>query len=181
MIEKVKKRNGRIEKFQRHKLLKSIHESLDWAGINDMELEDKLADKAMKSIHEKKIIDTEDIRNAVCLALKKNKHHEVCDFYSLVWLHAKPAKIRYVIKRHGDNERFSPEKLFKSVQKSFKHAHVKDGKRLQDAINDILAFINKKSGGKYIESYEIKEIVEYVLVKRNLGKVAKAYVMYKYM
>jgi len=181
MIERVKKRNGRIEKFSRQKILRSIRISLHMMGKESLKLEEKITDDVINRLKTKKSVDTEDIRKSVCSALRKNKHHDVCDFYSLVWLHAKPVKIRYVIKRHGGKEKFSPEKLFKSVQKSFNHAHVKDGKRLQDTVNHIFLLLNKKYSNKDIETTEIKDIVEYVLVKRKLDNVAKHYIMYRYM
>ncbi len=181
MVEKVKKRNGRIQKFDTKRLLKSIHVSLHKTGLDNVKLEERIADGVVKHIGHRKVADTEDIRSAVCYVLKKNKHHEACDFYSLVWLHAKPVKVKYVMKRHGRKEKFSPEKLFKSVQKSFNAAGVKDGKALQDSMQEILRILGKRYKGKYATSDEIKDIVEYALVKRNLNSAAKNYIMYRYM
>ena len=52
-------------------------------------------------LKKKKVVDTEDIRKTVCYALRKDKYHRVCDYYGLVWLHAKPVNIKGVIKRDG--------------------------------------------------------------------------------
>src|SRR3989338_8905858 len=142
-MEQVRKRSGRVEKFSRRKLLESLHAALHWAGISDMELEEKLTADVVYQL-KRKTVSREDIRSAVCASLKKEKHHQACDFYSLVWLHAKPVKIRSVIKRHGSRERFSPEKLFKSVQKAFKHSRMNDGKLLELVVRDALAMLGRK-------------------------------------
>ena len=176
MAERVKKRDGSVEKFDRKKLLKSIHVSMQ--RKNNPHLEEKITNDVMKQL-KKKTVSVENIRSAVCVVLRKNKHHEVCDFYSMVWLHAKPVKIRYVIKRNGKKEKFSPEKLFKSVQKSFKSAHEEGG--LEAVMKEVLERLNKHHKGKDVESSEIKDMVEYVLVKRKLLNVSKHYIVYRYM
>ncbi len=181
MIEKVKKRTGRIENFNRNKVLSSIHKSMQQAGIKNLNLEEKITNDVINKLKRKRVVSVEDIRKAVCHVLKKNKRHRVCDFYSLVWLHAKPVKIIYVIKRDGRKEKFSPEKLFKSVQKSFDRAYVKDGKTLGSVVKEALETLNKRYKDKYVASDEIKDIVEYVLLKRKLPEVAKQYVIYRYM
>ena len=181
MIQKVIKRNGKIEKFSRRKLLKSIHISMHRIGIDDKKLEEKITDGMIKHLQRKRIVDTEDIRSAVCFVLRKNKHHNVCDFYSLVWLHAKPVKIKNVIKRSGRKEKFSPEKLFKSVQKSFKSAHIHDGLLLESVTREIIYKIGKRYRSKEVETEDIRNFAEYVLIKRKLGNVAKHYIMHRYM
>ena len=183
MIEKVKKRNRRKEKFSRHKLLSSIHHAMHFAGIRSRKLEEKIAEDVIKrlSAGKRKTADTEDIRKAVCASLNKNRMHKVCDFYSLVWLHAKPTRIRSVIKRDGRKEKFSAMKLFKSVQKSCKHAGAKDGKLLQKIMQDVLKILAKRYKGKDVPVEAIKETAEYVMVKHKLPKVAKRYILYRYM
>ncbi len=181
MIERVRKRNGKVEKFNKHKLLHSIHHAMHMTGISDAALEEKVAKDVIIRLKKKKVVDTEDIRKTVCFALRKDKHHKVCNYYELVWLHVKPVKIKGVIKRDGRKEKFSPEKLFKSVQKTFKLAGMQDGLKLQKAMQDILAIIGKKYKGEYVSTENIKGIVEYVLVKRKLYDVAKRYIQYRYM
>lgn len=180
MIEKVKKRSGRTEKFSRHKLLKSVHAALHWARKGNAALEEKITAAVTKKL-KKKTADTEDIRKAVCSVLKKNRHHEVCDFYSLVWLHEKPAGIKAVIKRDGTREKFSPEKLFRSVQKGFKQSGARDGQVLQKVMHDILRILERRYRGKDVHAENIKEAVEFVLMKRRLSRVAKHYILYRYM
>lgn len=181
MAEKVKKRSGKREKFSRHKLLHSIHHAMHMAGISDIALEERIAGDVMNRLKKKKLVDTEDIRKTVCYALRKDNHHRVCDYYELVWLHAKPVRIKGVIKRDGRKEKFSPEKLFKSVQKTFKLAGTQDGLKLQKAMQDILSIIGKKYKNEYVSAENMKEIVGYVLVKRKLYGVARRYIQYRYM
>ncbi len=181
MAEKVKKRNGKREKFNKHKLLHSIHHAMHMAGISNATFEEKIASDVINRLKKKKVVDTEDIRKTVCYALRKDKHHKVCDYYELVWLHAKPVKIKGVIKRDGRNEKFSPEKLFKSVQKSFKQAGIQDGKALQKVMQDVLSALGKKYTNKHVPIENIKETVEFYLVRRRFPEVAKRYMLYRYM
>jgi transcriptional regulator NrdR family protein len=181
MIERIKKRNGKVEKFSRHKLLRSVQISLQSAGTDYAKIEEKIADTAIAKLGRKRTVDTEDIRDAVCYALKRHNRHEACDFYSLVWLHAKPVKIKYVLKRHGRKEKFSIEKLFRSVKKAFAGAHVKDGRVLQFVMKDVINLLNKQPTNKVMQTAEIRDLVEYVLVKRGLDNVARHYIMYRYM
>ncbi len=181
MIEKVKKRTGKVEKFSRNKLLRSIHMSMHRVGIDDRHLEEKIADGVIKHLKHRRIADTENVRSAVCSVLKQNRHHEVCDFYSLIWLHAKPVKIKNVIKRNGRREKFSPEKLFKSVQKSFKSAHVHDGLILESVTREIIYRLGKRYKSKDVAVEDIRDFVEYILIKRKLGNAAKHYIMHRYM
>ena len=181
MAEKVKKRSGKREKFSKHKLLHSIHHAMHMAGISDIALEERIAGDVINRLKKKKVVDTEDIRKTACYALRKDKYHRVCDYYGLVWLHAKPVNIKGVIKRDGRKEKFSPEKLFKSVQKTFKLAGMKDGLKLQKVMQDILSIIGKKYKGGYVSAENMKEIAEYVLVRRKLYGAAKRYIQYRYM
>ncbi len=176
---KIKKRNGTVEKFSRHKLLQSLHNSMRHANIHNSHLENEITDEVIRSL-KRKTVTSEDIRKAMCSALKRNNHHEICDYYSLVWLHAKPTKIRNVIKRNGQREKFSPEKLFKSVQKTFKNSHVRDDRKLELVAREILNALGKKYKNKNITTNEIMDIADYVLVKRKLNSIAKHYVMYRY-
>lgn len=180
-MEKVRKRKGKIEKFRKHKLWKSIHLSMRRTGVDNKQLEEKVTDDVVKHLKRKKTATSEDIRNAVCVVLKKNKHHEVCDFYSLVWLHAKPVKIKGVIKRSGRKEKFSPEKLFKSVQKSFSNAHVHDGRKLENVTCDILVRLNSRYKGKDVSVEDIRDFIELSLMKHKLDNVAKHYILHRYM
>ncbi len=178
---KVKKHSGKVEEFSRHKLLRSIHISMHRIGISDKRLEEKITDGVIKDLKRKKTVDTEHIRSAVCTVLRRNKHHEVCDFYALVWLHAKPVKIRSIIKRSGRKEKFSPEKLFKSVQKAFKQAHTHDGLLLESVTREIIYKLGRRYKNKDANATDIRDFVEYVLIKRKLGNVAKHYIMHRYM
>lgn len=181
MIQKVIKRNGRVEKFSRRKLLKSIHISMHRIGIDDKHLEEKITDGIVHHLRRKKIVDTEGIRSAVCTVLKRKKHHEVCDFYSLVWLHTKPVKIKNVIKRDGRKQKFSPEKLFKSIQKAFAHEHIHDGLLLESVTREAIYKLGKRYKSKDVTTQEVRDFVEYVLLRRKLTKVAKQYIIHRYM
>lgn len=180
MTEKVKKRNGRTEKFSRHKLLQSLHHALRMARRKDAALEERITEVVIRRLKHRKVINAEDIRKNVCTVLRKNRHHEICDYYELVWLHSRPVRIKAVIKRSGRKERFSPEKLFRSVLKSFKHAGVEDGLMLQKAVQDILKLLRNRYAGKEVHTEAIRELTELVLMRRKLPVVAKRYVLYRY-
>lgn len=178
---KIKHRDGKIESFSKQKLRKSIRLSFDRMGIKDSRAEEKITSDAVRHLPRKGVLDTEDVRNAVCRALKDTKHHNICDFYSLVWLHFRPVTIRYVIKLNGRREKFSVEKLLKSVQKSFAEAYMRNSRLLELVMRDVLEIIDKRHKNKNIDSAEIKAIVDYVLVKRKLPEVAKHYIVHRYM
>lgn len=108
------------------------------------------------------------------MALTKRIEHDHIKFARKTEL-----KIKYVVKRSGRKEKFSPEKLFKSVQKAFKSARVHDNRKLESVMQKILKQLSRKKGGS-IASDEIRDITEYVLLKKKLDKVAKHYIIYRY-
>ena len=182
MIEKVKKRNGKVEKFSHQKLINSIDLAMHISGRQNKDLSHKVAHDTTKILEgkRKQTVTSEDIRKSVCTALKKDKHHDVCEFFSLVWLHSKPTKIRHVVKRDGRKERFSSEKLFKSVQKSFRHSGINDQRELLKTTQQILETLRRQYANKEVHSENIKLATEYVLTKRA-PKAARHYVLYRYV
>lgn len=88
-------------------------------------------------------------------------------------------KIKYVVKRSGRREKFSAGKLFISVQKAFRNAYVHDNRKLESVMQDVLRQLSRRKK-RDIRSDEIKDITEYVLLRKKLNKVAKHYIIYRY-
>src|SRR3989304_4234825 len=125
MIKRVVKRDGSTQKFQ----LKKITHSLQRAMRRSKAKGD--AEAIAKEVYSKlrgPRVSSEQIRNAVNVVLEKNKMKKVYDSYSLMWLYRQPVKIKSIIKRHGGQERFNPEKLFKSIHKAMRAARIHNAK-----------------------------------------------------
>ncbi len=88
--------------------------------------------------------------------------------------------IKGVIKKNGRKEKFSTDKLLKSLQKSFSSAHSKDGAILEKVANEIVSTLNRKYSNKFVHTDEIKAVTEQVLIRRKLSSVAKHYKLHKY-
>ena len=89
-------------------------------------------------------------------------------------------RIKGVIKKTGRKEKFSHEKLFKSLQKSFNSAHAKDGVVLEKVVKETMSALNNKYSNKFVHTDEIKAVIERILVKKKLNSVAKHYKLHKY-
>ena len=181
-IKKIKKKDGTVEKFQFKKLNESISRACEQAKFKLCPPE-ALAKDVLKDLEKKnkRQIDVEDVRSAVCSVLKKNKMHNVCDTYLFVWLHSRKPKIKRVEKRDGSFQEFSPEKVFKSIQKSLRQSHIEDGNQAEKLTKEALSILDKKFSGKVVPVRDIKEVIEFVLVKNKLPGVAKKYILYRYM
>ncbi len=106
---------------------------------------------------------------------------DVIKAYNLVFLHIKGLKIKNVMKRDGRVVNFKMHNIFKSIRKAFSQAGVDDGKKCEDITKEVVNILNKKFAGKTVPVENIKETVEHVLVRRKLPKVARAYLLYRYM
>ena len=183
-IKKIKKRDGTIQKFEKKKLTKSIASACHQANFK-LCLPEVLADDIHKALEKKRkdLITVEDVRSTACSVFKKNDMTGVCDTYMFVWLHAKKSKIKKVEKRDGTIESFNSEKIFKSIQKSLHQSHIKDGKFAEKMTKETISILNKRFGKskKPVPVWDIKDVIEFVLVKNKLPGVAKKYILYRYM
>ena len=183
-IKKIKKRDGTIEKFDKKKLTKSIASACHQANFKLCPPE-VLADDILKELEKKKkdLITVEDVRSTACSVFKKNDMTGVCDTYMFVWLHSKKPKIQKVEKRDGAIEPFNSEKIFKSIQKSLHQSHIKDGKFAEKMTKEVIGILDKRFGKSKnsVPVWDIKDVIEFVLVKNKVPKVAKKYILYRYM
>ena len=183
-IKKIKKRDGTVEKFEFKKLTKSIRSACEQAKFKLCPPE-VLADEVNKALEKKRkdTIDAEDVRSTVCSVFKKNNMHGVCESYLFVWLHSKKPKIKKVEKRDGTIEGFNPEKIFKSIQKSLHQSHIKDGNFAEKMTKETISILDKRFGSKKkpVPVWDIKDVIEFVLVKNKMPSVAKKYILYRYM
>ena len=93
----------------------------------------------------------------------------------------KNIKIKYVLKRNGRKERFSSEKLFKSIQKSMKDTDGYDSKMCRKITVEIIRHLEKKYKGKVIDTFRIREAATYYLTKKKLKGIARFYILHRYL
>lgn len=181
-VQKVVKRTGRVEKFSLHKLEHSISLAMKQANAkgNSREIAYHVVTELQKK-QRKNAIDVDKIKNVTCSVLRKNGLHKACDYYMFVWLHSKPAKTKKVIKRDGRIVQFHPVRIFKSIQKSMKQAHVKNLLLAGKMTNEVIKIIDRKYKGKPVPVEFIRDTIEHILRKNKLHQAAKAYILYRYM
>lgn len=181
---RVRKRDGRLEKFSEKKLLHSIGRAFKIADVPDheraaaiyYEVIHKLAERG-----EKQVMTVDEIERAVKAVLHKHDLPKVVHGYELVFLRLKPTKIEKVRKRDGRIVDFDPERIFKSICKSFKQTRRTIDKRCESLTGEVIELLDKRYAGQTAPVEAIKETIEFVLVKNKLPDVAKAYSLHRYM
>ncbi len=183
-IEKVIKRDETIQNFKIKKLTTSIWRALRHSGIND---DGTLADSISKEVvfdltkKKKLAVSVNEIENSVLKALKKRKLEKTREAYFFEWLHLRQYKINRVEKRDGTIEKFSAEKLFKSINKALIHSGLDNPKISKKIMQDTLNLLEKRYKGKILPVENIKSTVEYVLVRHKLPESARFYMLHRYM
>lgn len=86
-----------------------------------------------------------------------------------------------VMKRDGTVEKFSSQKIFKSISKSLKETGYKNKKLAAKLTKHAVSLLTKRYKGEVVPVESIKETVEFVLVKNKLPQVAKRYALYRYV
>jgi transcriptional regulator NrdR family protein len=180
---KVRKRDGRTESFSFRKLHASIHQAFRRAGAADHDRASAISHEVRDSLlhKKKKVVAVDEIERTVESVLRRHKLRSVLEAYKLVFLHLHKMKIKTVRKRDGRRQDFDPEKVFKSVCKSFRQAGEPADKRCDKLTQQAVALLEKRYAGKVVPVEEIKETIEFVLVRSKLPKVARAYILYRYM
>jgi len=89
--------------------------------------------------------------------------------------------LKKVMKRDGRIERFDKTKIYNSIHKSLWHAHRRDEKLARKLAEEAVIILSKKYKNKTVPVEEIKEVVEFVLVKNKFPKVAEAYILYRFV
>ncbi len=178
----VRKKTHHVQKFDPYKIESSLFRTLKHVG-KESHLARKLTKEVCYEIsnHPKDMIEVDKIRKAIINVLKKNKLRDVIEAYDFVFLHIKNLGLKKVVKRDGRTEAFDPYKIFKSIRKSFTQADIQDGKRCEDITKEVVKILEKKYKGKSVPVENIKEDVEYVLVRHKLPQVAKFYILHRYM
>lgn len=179
----VVKHDSSIQKFKKAKIKLSISKAFHHVKKHNKELINKISDEILHHLSKLKVkkINVEKIRTTVLNVLRNHKLHDAYDHYELVFLHIKNIKIKKVIKRDGRIENFSPHKIFKSIRKSFSQVGIEDGKRCEELTKEIIKLLEKKHGKKPIPVENIKSDVENILMRYKLPKVARAYILHRYI
>lgn len=179
----VRKSDRLIERFDKEKLKKSIAKTLHHIGKHEEPRAAAITGEACFELGKsrKMVINVEDIRRVVMRVFKKRKMTQAARYYDFVFLHINGLKVKRVLKRDGRRERFFPFKIFKAIRKSLSQAGIEDGGKCEMLTKEVVSLINKKYANKVVPVENIKEDIEYILVKHKLPKVAKAYMLYRYM
>ncbi len=179
----VKKSDRLIERFDKEKLKKSIAKTLHHLGKHEETRVTAVTYEVCFELSKsrKRLISVEDIRRTVTRVFKKRKMTQAARYYDLVFLHMRGLKVKRALKRDGRRERFSPFKIFKAIRKSLSQAGIEDGKKCEMLTKEVVSLIDKKYASKIVPVENIKEDIEYVFVKHKLPKVARLYLLYRYM
>ena len=81
MVNTIRKRDGRIENFDKGKIVNAILKAMNHEFVNDISYADKIAD-TIENI-EKDVIDVEEIQNLVEIELMKSQYKNVAKAYIL--------------------------------------------------------------------------------------------------
>lgn len=81
MLENIRKRDGRIENFDKSKIVNAILKAMNHNFINDVKYANQIADTL--SAMERDVIDVEEIQNLVEVELMKSKYKQVAKDYIL--------------------------------------------------------------------------------------------------
>lgn len=186
-VEKVIKRHGMVEKFKPEKLTHSVRKAC-LLSREKVCPPGKIANEVIAHLHRKgkKAVTEEEILDTVGRVLKKNRMSKAYGYYTFAWLHENPSRIRKVQKRNGKMEPFSPVKIYKSIEKSFWHAHQAnpraiDFEKLKAYTREAISTLERRYPGKTVPVAGIRETVEYVLTRHKMSKQAKYYLMHRYM
>ena len=177
------KLDGTEERFRRNKIKNSLIRVLNHIGKHDRNIVNVLTDKVCHKLNKFKRIklNVDEIRVTIRKVLKEHKLNEAAQYYELVFLHIKNIKIKKVIKRTGRIEKFEPHKIFKSIRKSFIQIGLEDGKKCEKLTKEVIKLLEKKYKNKPVPVENIKDDIEYILIKNKLPQVAKSYILYRYM
>ena len=81
MVNTIRKRDGRIENFDKEKIVNAILKAMNHEFVNDISYAEKIAD-AIENL-EKDVIDVEEIQNLVEIELMKSQYKNVAKAYIL--------------------------------------------------------------------------------------------------
>ncbi|MBI5159333.1 adenosylcobalamin-dependent ribonucleoside-diphosphate reductase [Candidatus Micrarchaeota archaeon] len=87
--------------------------------------------------------------------------------------------IREIRKRDGRVAPFEPEKIGTAVGKAFEAARVKDARKVEKIVAEVLRVLEKRFGGSVPSVENVQDVVENVLMEAKEAKAAKAYILYR--
>ncbi len=87
--------------------------------------------------------------------------------------------ITKVRKRDGRLEAFNPVKITNAISKAIKAVRARDGGIAKKLTSDVVRILEERYENKIPSVEDIQDIVEDVLIKNKLSKVAKAYILYR--
>ncbi|MEM5802333.1 MAG: adenosylcobalamin-dependent ribonucleoside-diphosphate reductase [Candidatus Aenigmatarchaeota archaeon] len=88
--------------------------------------------------------------------------------------------ITKIRKRDGRLEAFNPDKIKNAISKAMKAVRMGNDKLAAKLANDVVKILEEKYKGRIPGVEDIQDIVEDVLIKNKLTKVAKAYILYRH-
>lgn len=176
---KVVKRDGRTENFSKRKLLRSIGAVLHHTGVNNSAAENKIIKDAIKSAGRADRLEYKEVRKYVGEAFEKNGYKQAREFYDMEWVHHKPVRVKYVIKKNGHHEKYMPEKIFRSVHKSFRKSFT-ENRNSEFVVREIMHEISMHNS-MLLHTSKIRRMAESAMLNRGLERTAKHYAMHKYV
>ena len=81
MVSNIRKRDGRIENFDREKIVNAILKAMNHNFVNDVKCAEKIADSLAEL--ERDVVDVEEIQNLVEVELMKSQYKQVAKDYIL--------------------------------------------------------------------------------------------------
>lgn len=182
-IKFVKKASGHMQKFSLKKLERSISASLKHAGIHKTGLSERIAHEVLEHLEGqgKKVVESDTIRQVVLHVMKQNKEHRALEAYELISLKIQESRLRMVVKRDGGKEKFHPNKLFKSIKKSFLDAGLENGLTAEEITKEAIIHLEKIYDSKSVPVEEIRKFVAHLLREKEFDKVERSYLLHKYL
>jgi len=87
--------------------------------------------------------------------------------------------ITKIRKRNGRIVDFAQDKITRAIEKSILAVRLKDKDLAERLSHQVIKIVNRKFAGKIPGVEDIQDIVENVLIKNRLTRVAKAYILYR--
>ncbi|MBU1202721.1 adenosylcobalamin-dependent ribonucleoside-diphosphate reductase [Patescibacteria group bacterium] len=187
---KIKKRDGRLEKFDQDKIRKSVSQSIISVGLKDNPISNKITkqvtDYLEETYHNFDQITTDDIRSAVNIVLLENDYPEVAKVYFKMrgkklntQTNISPG-LKQIKKRDGSIVDFDKNKVLNAVFKAGEASNEfgrEEARRLADVVTAIL---EHKFNQRLIPTVEqIQDIIEIILIQSNWAKTAKHFILYR--
>ncbi|MBT4209425.1 MAG: adenosylcobalamin-dependent ribonucleoside-diphosphate reductase [Candidatus Komeilibacteria bacterium] len=189
-LKEIRKRDGRTENFDQSKLISSLSQAITSTGLKDNPISGKLAKQVTKYLEENysadQTVTTDDIRNAVNIALLDNNHIEVAKIYfktrgkKLVKEKNMASGVRQIKKRDGSVVDFDKDKIFSALFKSGQTSGEYNRQEAQRLADVVTAILEHKFNDRLTPNVEqIQDIIEIILIQSNWASTAKHFILYR--